>query len=130
MDSVFLDSIYHKLVAAGDEVGMATIRRVLNFEEAYAQANRQKAFPLLGRYDQYICYERQKQGYGDRPITVPDKGHVGEQKICWRLPNSLASFVKRTGSKMVRSIAACLRPPASRPFGAAGWRLDKSFYLH
>jgi hypothetical protein len=76
MDSVFLDSIYHKLVAANDEAGMATIRRVLNFEEAYAQANGQKAFPLLGRYDQYIRYERQKQGYGNRPITVLDKGHV------------------------------------------------------
>jgi hypothetical protein len=76
MDSVFLDSIYHKLVAANDEVGMATIRRVLNFEEAYAQANGHKAFPLLGRYDQYIRYERQKQGYGDRPITLLDKGHV------------------------------------------------------
>jgi hypothetical protein len=77
MDSVFLDSIYHKLVAASDEAGRATIRRVLNFEEAYAQViNRQKAFPLLGRYDQYIRYERQKQGYGDRPITVLEKGHV------------------------------------------------------
>jgi hypothetical protein len=76
MDSVFLDSIYRKLVAASDETGMATIRRVLNFEEAYAQANRQKAFPLLGRYDQYIRYERQKQGYGDWPITLLEKGHV------------------------------------------------------
>jgi hypothetical protein len=76
MDSVFLDSIYRKLVAASDETGMATIRRVLNFEDAYAQANRQKAFPLLGRYDQYIRYERQKQGYGDRPITLLEKGHV------------------------------------------------------
>jgi hypothetical protein len=76
MDSVFLDSIYHKLVAANDEASMAAIRRILNFEDAYAQANRQKAFPLLGRYDQYIRYERQKQGYGDRPITLLEKGHV------------------------------------------------------
>ena len=76
MDSVFLDSIYHKLIAANDEASMATIRHVLNFEDAYVQANQQKAFPLLGRYDQYICYERQKQGYGDRPITLLEKGHV------------------------------------------------------
>lgn len=76
MDSVFLDSIYHKLVAANDEAGMATIRRALNFEDAYGQANGQKAFPLLGRYDQYIRYERQKGCYGDRPIALLEKGHV------------------------------------------------------
>ena len=76
MDSVFLDSIYRKLVAASDEADKATIRRVLNFEAAYAQASGQKAFPLLGRYDQYIRYERQKGCYGNRPITLLEKGHV------------------------------------------------------
>lgn len=76
MDAVFTESCYRALVAPAALVRADAIHAVLNFEEAFTHTDRSNVFPLLGRYDQYIGYERQKRAYGDQLITVLERGHV------------------------------------------------------
>ena len=76
MDAVLLDSVYSKLIAIPEGQSDESIRRALNFEEAYARADRSIAYPLLARYDQYIVYERQAPCYGDCAMTVLPRGHA------------------------------------------------------
>ena len=77
LESVFLDSIYRKLVTLATSGSENQIRNALRFLEDYQQVDHSNLFPLLGRYDQYILYDTQQQAYGpDVSITTLDKSHV------------------------------------------------------
>jgi predicted alpha/beta hydrolase family esterase len=52
------------------------VRNILNFDENFAKVDNSNVFPLLSLYDQIIRFERQKQCYDERLITVLEKGHI------------------------------------------------------
>jgi len=74
---VFLTSKYKKLTGDLALESPDVVRQRLNFEEAFSKVKTKNVSPLLGRYDQFIRYERQKQCYEDlvEPVVL-DKGHV------------------------------------------------------
>jgi hypothetical protein len=76
MGSTFTESVYGKLVDLSALAQADAIRAVLDFEDAFTHTDRSNVFPLLGRYDQFIEYERQKGAYGAQPIALIDKGHI------------------------------------------------------
>jgi hypothetical protein len=76
MGAIFTESVYSKLVDPSALARKDAILDLLNFEDAFARRDHGNVFPLMGRYDQFIEYERQKRAYGNQPIAVLDKGHV------------------------------------------------------
>jgi len=76
LGDLFLTSIYRRMAGRLALDNPDTIRRALNFEVDFMRKAEDDVRPLLGRFDQFIRYERQKRCYGDRPITVLDKGHI------------------------------------------------------
>jgi hypothetical protein len=50
------------------------VRQVLNLEKAYRDIDLENVYPLPGRFDSIIDYDRQKSCYGDRPVQVFEKG--------------------------------------------------------
>ena len=73
---IFLDSIYEKLTAPLAKENPDQVRKILNFDDDFAKVDNGNVFPLLGRYDQIIKFERQKQCYDERLITVLERGHI------------------------------------------------------
>ncbi len=76
LDHLFTDSGYRKM---GDRIARANpkkIKEVLNFEEDFQKIKDDNVFPLLGQYDQYIQYERQRKSYSTENIKVLKTGHV------------------------------------------------------
>ena len=71
IDSAWAGTVHHAVQRAQDDV-----RRVLNFERAFAAVAADDVFPLLGRHDQYVRYAVQKRSYGARHVATLDKGHV------------------------------------------------------
>ncbi len=76
LGELFITSGYRKMAGEPAAQHPEKIREILNFEEQFRHVPDNNVFPLLGRYDQYIQYERQKVCYGDRPIKVLETGHV------------------------------------------------------
>ncbi|MBD3386030.1 abhydrolase domain-containing 18 [candidate division KSB1 bacterium] len=76
LDELFITSGYRKLAGEPAVQHPEQIRKILNFENDFQQITDDNVFPLLGRFDRYIEYERQKVCYGDRPIKVLETGHV------------------------------------------------------
>jgi hypothetical protein len=74
---VFTESGYRALVGKAGRERPEQIEQVLNFEDAYSRVPHTNVYPVLGRYDRYIDFDTQKRCYGDQPILVLDKGHVG-----------------------------------------------------
>jgi len=52
------------------------IQAILNFEEDFQKVKDENVYPLLGQYDQYIQYERQRKSYSTENIKVLKTGHV------------------------------------------------------
>jgi len=52
------------------------LRRVLNYEQAFAARTRPNVHGLLMRHDAIIELERQVSCYGPDGVTVLDKGHT------------------------------------------------------
>ncbi len=73
---VFLNSVYKKLTAPLAEENPDQLRMILNFDDNFAKVDNSNVFPLLGRYDQIIKFERQKQCYNEHSLTVLEKGHI------------------------------------------------------
>ena len=73
---IFLSSVYKKLTAPLAEENMDQVRKIMNFDDDFAKMDNNNVFPLLGRYDQIIKFERQKECYDERSITVLEKGHI------------------------------------------------------
>jgi predicted esterase YcpF (UPF0227 family) len=76
LDEVFTTSAYRRLTGELALSKPEQVRHVLNFEAQFASVNTDNVFPLLARHDQIIVYNRQKQCYGERSMTVLEKGHT------------------------------------------------------
>jgi hypothetical protein len=73
---VILNSIWERLTAPMAKENPEQVRNILNFDENFAKVDNSNVFPLLSLYDQIIRFERQKQCYDERLITVLEKGHI------------------------------------------------------
>lgn len=76
LDHLFTDSAYRKMGGRIARQNPGKIQQVLNFEEDFQKTNYDNVFPLLGRYDQYIQYERQRKSYQTDKIKVLEAGHI------------------------------------------------------
>ncbi len=74
LSDVFMTSAY-KRVAKIVQNHRGIVNEKLDFEEDFIGINSDNVFPLLAKYDQLFCYERQKESYNGHPVTVLDKGH-------------------------------------------------------
>jgi len=81
LDEVFTSSAYRRLTGQAARENPDALRRVLNFEAAFAAVPddadaRIRVAALLMRHDAFIVYERQKMCYDPARVTVLDKGHT------------------------------------------------------
>jgi hypothetical protein len=76
LGEIFFTSIYRRMAVGNIEDHADYIRRVLNFEGDFEKVTDNNVFPLLGRYDRIIVYERQNVCYRDMPLKVLEKGHI------------------------------------------------------
>jgi len=76
LDHLFTDSPYRKMAGKLARKNPQQIKDTLNFEDAFKKVQDDNVFPLLGRYDQYIQYHRQKAVYPDKRIKILNTGHV------------------------------------------------------
>ncbi len=77
MDDVYLVSVYRKGVdPQAREDAFGRIKSVLNFEADFSGKDHRKVFPLLARHDRLVRFERQKESYGECPVSVINKGHT------------------------------------------------------
>lgn len=83
------------------------MRTPIVFEESFSRVRTKNVFPILGRFDQFIVYERQKQSYQDKThIKVQDTGHITSPLRADELRNSIAGidFFHNVEGKAVRSL--------------------------
>jgi len=99
LDEVFTASLYRNLTGRLARENPGQLRAVLNFEPEFARIRDDNLFPLLARYDQIIHLERHRVCYGNRPITILEKGHITA---------SLAHHALRT--HLLGQVARC-KPP-------------------
>ena len=76
LDHLFTDSRYRKMSGRIAREHPEKIKKKLNFEEYFQKIKDDNVFPLLGRYDQFIQYERQNKSYATENIKVLETGHV------------------------------------------------------
>jgi len=76
LDHLFTDSPYRKMGGQLARNNPQQIKNTLNFENAFRKVSDDNVFPLLGRYDQYIQYTRQKEAYRQDRINILNTGHV------------------------------------------------------
>ena len=95
LDDLFTQSIYRKMAGKAGRENPEALHKILNFEPDFEKINDDNVFPLLGRYDQFIRYERQKACYGNRTIQVIDKGHVTSLLNANLLRNHVLSLLNR-----------------------------------
>ena len=77
LGEVFLTSRYQKLTGELALNNPEVIRKVLNFEVDFNDVKTLNVYPLLGRFDQFIQYDRQSEVYQNiHPVKVIEKGHV------------------------------------------------------
>jgi len=74
LSDVFMTSAY-KRVAKIVHDHREIVNEKLDFGKDFKKVNSDNVFPLLARYDQLFRYERQRESYGEHPVTVLDKGH-------------------------------------------------------
>jgi len=76
LDHLFTDSIYRKMGGELARRNPQTIKTTLNFEDEFKKIKENNVFPLLGKYDQYIQYARQKESYPHNDVKSLNTGHV------------------------------------------------------
>jgi hypothetical protein len=76
LGELFIRSKYKKLAAENALKNPDALRKVLNFDDDFKKVTTSNVFPLLGRYDQFIEYDVQKESYAGHPVKVIEKGHV------------------------------------------------------
>ena len=76
LGDLFINSVYRKMADQKVQENPEKVREILNFEDDFLKVSDDNVFPLLGLYDQYIRYKRQKQCYGSTNISILRKGHV------------------------------------------------------
>ncbi len=93
LDHLFTGSNYKKMGGRIARENPDKIRQTLNFEKEFQKVTDNNVFPLLGRYDQYIHYERQRKSYENKSFKVIDKGHVTSFMAPNELRNHLLSVL-------------------------------------
>lgn len=76
LGELFIRSKYKKLAAENALKNPDVLRKVLNFDKAFKKVTTPNVFPLLGRYDEFIEYDVQKESYTGHPVKVIENGHV------------------------------------------------------
>lgn len=76
LGELFIRSKYKKLTAENALNNPDTLKKVLNFDNDFKKITTPNVFPLLGRYDQFIEYDVQKESYTGHPVKVIENGHV------------------------------------------------------
>jgi pimeloyl-ACP methyl ester carboxylesterase len=76
LDEVFTGSLYRNLTGRLARENPGQLKEVLNFEPEFTRIKDNNVFPLLARHDQIIRFERHRTCYGNRPITLLEKGHI------------------------------------------------------
>lgn len=95
LDELFITSYYRKLAGKPARENPDVIRKLLNFEDDYMKVEDDNVFPLMGRYDQFIQYPRQKLCYGGRSINVLEKGHITASLAAGALRGHILSGVRK-----------------------------------
>jgi predicted esterase YcpF (UPF0227 family) len=94
LDHLFTDSPYRKMGGKLARNNPQQIKNTLNFEEAFKKVKDDNVFPLLGRYDQYIQYHRQKEAYRQERIKILNTGHVTSFLAGKELKNHILSAIR------------------------------------
>jgi hypothetical protein len=76
LDDLFVGSAYRRMAGAVAREAPDTMRKVLNFEDAVADAPESSVRGLLGRYDRIVRLEPQRRCYDDDELAIAPKGHV------------------------------------------------------
>ncbi len=76
LGELFIRSKYKKLTAENALKNPGALRKVLNFDGAFKKVTTLNIFPLLGRFDQFIEYDVQKESYTGHSVKVIENGHV------------------------------------------------------
>ena len=76
LGELFIRSKYKKLTGEDALKNAEIIRKSLNFDEAFQKITTPNVFPLLGKFDQFIEYDVQKESYSGHPVKVIETGHV------------------------------------------------------
>lgn len=76
LDHLFTDSGYRKMGAWIARENPEKIKEILNFENDFQKITDDNVFPMLGQYDQYIQYERQRKSYSTDNIKLLKTGHI------------------------------------------------------
>ncbi|MFO7952914.1 MAG: hypothetical protein R6U91_08970 [Bacillota bacterium] len=92
---VFTYSIYRKLTAPQARNNPEALEKILDFKDKFLEVKDKNVFPLLGRYDQIIRYEKQKESYGDlHPVAAIDRGHVTASLAVDQLRSHILTHLK------------------------------------
>jgi len=95
LDHLFTDSVYRKMGGRIARENPEKIQAILNFEEDFQKITDDNVFPLLGRYDQYIQYKRQKKSYTTANIKVLKTGHITGFLAAKELKNHILSVMRQ-----------------------------------
>lgn len=76
LDHLFTDSGYKKMGGKLARENPHAIKNTLNFESEFKKIRDNNVFPLLGKYDQFIQYDRQKKSYPHNEVKTLYTGHV------------------------------------------------------
>lgn len=76
LDHLFCKSAYRRMVAPTALDNADKLTSVLNFEQSLSEASGGTVLGLLGRYDQFIRIEAQRDCYAEGDLTIVSKGHV------------------------------------------------------
>jgi hypothetical protein len=95
LDHLFTDSGYRKMGGRIARENPEKIKETLNFEEDFQKVKDDNVFPLLGSYDQFIQYERQKKSYTTENIKVLESGHVTSFLLAQELRKHILSVMQK-----------------------------------
>lgn len=76
LGELFLESSYRKLTGSQALMQPEVLRNRLNFRGDYEKVVDKNVFPLLARYDQFIVFNTQLEGYRGHEVATLEKGHV------------------------------------------------------
>lgn len=96
LDHLFTDSVYRKMGGRIARENPGKIRDILNFEKDFQKINDDNVFPLLGRYDQYIQYSRQRKSYRTDNIKVLEAGHITAFLKAGKLKSHIIMVLEKT----------------------------------
>jgi hypothetical protein len=96
LGELFIRSKYKKLTAENALKNPDTLRKVLNFDDAFKKITSPNVFPLLGRYDQFIEYDIQKESYNGHPVKVIENGHVTGALKTKALRNHILNVLRKS----------------------------------